>query len=184
MTVRWIRVGHWLLAKTPIHGPRVYRLPTKAEEAQMLDTSWAPTDYELWGGHPSEIMADHVGKPLGVIRVNKRRRGKAREATDAGIATPEELASVPWTPTDKDDPGDKTSAGYVPLTSGWSLPRTSDPYTFSTSELVVRYHETKGEATIVCGYCEARSKSRDLRKLLKWFRLHPCISPYASASRD
>jgi hypothetical protein len=138
----------------------------------MLDTSWVPTDYELWGGHPNEILTDYPGKP------------PKTDGDLAGLARPGDLPTVAWTPTDKDDSGDKTSTAYVPWTPWWGLSRTHDRYTFSSSELVSRYHETKGEATIVCGYCEAKSKSRDVRKLLQWFRFHPCIAPYASASRD
>jgi hypothetical protein len=172
MNVHWIRVGQWLLAKTPVHGPRVYRIPTTEEEARILHDPWVPTDFELWGGHPNEIMADHVGK-------------KPKTPGDlAGLARPRDLTLSTWVPNDQDDPGDAPSEAWVPVTPTWTLPKTRDPYTFSTRELVSRYHDTKGEATIICGYCEAKRKSRDVRKLLKWFRLHPCISPYAVASRD
>lgn len=162
--VRWIRVGSRLLARTPIRGKRAYQLPSGAEKKHMHGTSWEPTDYELWGGHPNEIMTDYVGKPA------------KTNAELAGFATVPDMLPSDWDP-ERDG---KLNLGI----SRTSLSYPRDHLTFSTRELVSRYHQTKGQATIVCGYCEAKLKSRDLQKLQKWFRLHPCISPYASASRD
>jgi hypothetical protein len=184
MTVRWVRVGRWLLAKTPIHGPRVYRLPTKEEAERMLDTSWAPTDFELWGGHPNEILTDYPGKPLPggePIRRNPRSGWKAPRAdlrdelppgagSLAGLASEHDLKLSDW---DMERDG--------PPNHGWSvtsLPPVADHYTFSATELVARFHETKGQAVIVCGYCGGRLKSRDIQKLLRWSRTHACISLY------
>jgi hypothetical protein len=173
MSVHWIRVGQWLLAKTPIHGRRIYYIPTRDEQARILNSSWTPTDFELWGGHPNKVLTDYPGKP------------PKSEGERAGLAVPMDLAPSTYDPDDEEDP---TRAGppesWVPVIPDWRLPKTRDPYAFSTSELIVRYHETQGRATIVCGYCEAKRKSRDVRRLIKWFRFHPCISPYGVASRD
>lgn len=127
--------------------------------------SWRP-DLKLWGGHPDEIMTDYPGKPAKSI------------GQRAGLASVYDFG-VEWDPERvHPDYGDGSLAS-----KGWrtvTLPSVADRYTFSDSELVVRYHETKGQMVCVCGYCEAKLKSRNLQKLRTWFREHDCITPYAS----
>jgi hypothetical protein len=103
-------------------------------------------------------MTDYPGKRL-------RRPGELP-------ATTEDLAPSDWDNWDNGAP----PVSWVPARPT----HTGDKLTMSADELRIRYHETRGRAHIVCGYCEDRYKSRNLQKLLKWFRTHPCIAPYAN----
>jgi hypothetical protein len=135
----WIRVGHWILSKTPIDGKRVYYdpTPTRKQQEALLQTSWAPTDFELWGGHPNEVLTDYVGKPEpggeGVQRNSRGYKLRSRSSLPPGAAKLAGLGTQADTQLSYWDPSlGKPNLGYSMATP--TQPR--DHYTFNDKELI------------------------------------------------
>jgi hypothetical protein len=158
--IHWRRIGRWLVAVTPVHGPRIYRIPTRAE----LDCpAWNP-DAAFWGGKPEEIMADYPGKDW---------RGGPLPGHLAGLGTEADTWPSTWEPH---------AGGEIPPEAQFFIPggltETKDKLSFTDREVVFRYRDTKGRPTITCGWCGSKKESRNLQNLLTWFRKHDCYEAW------
>lgn len=169
--IRWVRVGRWLLAATPVHGPRVYRVLTRREQAQLLCCeAWEP-DVALWGARPKELLTEYQGKPPPAV-------GPAGIGRDAGLAEKEDTYLSEWEPSSDGDEGiPPESQFFHPITlAGHDLNSEGrrTQLSFTERELVVHYHEANGRPLVTCGWCEAKMRSRKLHDLIRWFHNHDC----------
>lgn len=170
--IRWVRVGRFLLAATPVHGQRVYRFLGRREQARILRLeAWEP-DVALWGARPDEVLTDYPGRHW---------RGGPSDGKLAGLAETEDTYLSEWAPNSAGDEGVPPESQFfhpaglnmvTDLDSNWKRTKL----TFTDRELVIRFHEAKGRPLITCGWCEAKERGRDLQKLLRWFRVHDCIT--------
>jgi hypothetical protein len=172
--IHWRRIGRWLVAVTPVHGPRVYRIPTRTE----LDCpAWNP-DAALWGGKPEEIMADYVGKDW---------KGTPLDGHLAGLGTEEDTWPATWEPTADGQSLPPAMQFFRPggLTETTDRISTTSKrriqLSFTDLEVKMHYRETKGRPTIICGWCGKKKESRNLQKLLTWFRKHECFEMHGGA---
>jgi hypothetical protein len=160
----------------------LYTLKRRAEKGRVPPL--ATTDYQLWGGHPDEILTDHIGKPdPGGEGIRRSSRGfKKRSGNDlppgagklAGLGTEADMQVSEWDPIR----AGARQVSWGPPNLGYSMAtptRPGDHYIFTADEIVFRYHGSKGECRVTCGYCESRTKSRDIQVLLRWWRKHTCI---------
>lgn len=172
--IRWVRVGRWLLAATPVDGPRVYRVLTRQEQVQTLRCeAWEP-DVALWGGKPDAVLTDYPGRYW---------HGGPKDGKLAGLAVQADTYLSGWDP-----PADSGGDEAVPSDSQFfhpeSLPFAIDHdsngrrtrLTFTERELVMHYHQAGGRPLVTCGWCEAKMRSRELYDLIRWFHSHDCLT--------
>jgi hypothetical protein len=171
--IRWVRVGRWLLAATPVDGPRVYRVLTRNEQEQALRCEgWEP-DVALWGGKPDAVLTDYPGRYW---------HGGPKDGKLAGLAEQADTYLSEWEP-------DSDGGEGVPPASRFFHPVEREPMLvdrdskgrrtrliFTERELVIHYHQANGRPLLTCGYCEAKKRGRQLDKLITWFHSHDCLT--------
>jgi hypothetical protein len=169
------------LAATPVSGPRVYRTLTPREERSVLSCpAWSP-DWELWGDDPREILREFRG-----IDWN----GGKSEGELAGHGNEADTCPSSWEPGEKDGlpPAAqfyRTSGENMPIDHPdaknyrdvWNVLTETKPtsVTRSDRELIMNYHRASKRPLITCFYCGSQMRSKDLQKLLKWWRCHECV---------
>jgi hypothetical protein len=168
--IRWVRVGRWLLAATPVGGPRVYRVLTRNEQAKALRCeAWEP-DVALWGGKPDAVLTDYPGRYW---------KGGPSEGKLAGLGEEADTYLSGWDPPAEGDGNEKPPPEAHFFRPG-GLTITRDRLTFTDRELVINYHQAKGRAVITCGWCESKKDSRSVQTLLRWFHTHDCFTSGAA----
>jgi hypothetical protein len=145
----------------------------------MSDIPWTQERAKLWGVNTLSQAEGLLSEPPGGHN-NGRRRAVEVPKTDAPLTT-----FALWAPlyTDLETTGEGSSPYRLQASfpeEGWSVTTGTHAdyvgryraYVGSEFELILRYRRAAGRTLFRCTYCGASARSRDLQKLLKWWRIH------------